>query len=250
MSLRALITGASSGIGFSYAEYLKNEGWYLDLVSNNDKRLENSKKDLNYENASFHSADLSKSESIEVIIDNLHTPDLIVANAGIAINGAIGKLSKKEKNDAYYLMCGGVIDLIEGFVPRMVNNGGGRIVIISSIGAITAMPKSSIYSSIKSGIHSYGRSIASELKSKNISVTISMPGYVKTNAHKRAGLEHLEKKVPKWMWIDVNQVVYETEKASRNGKMEIIPGKLYRFTKPFLGFQPAIDIWQSLTKRN
>ena len=91
-------------------------------------------------------------------------------------------------------MCGGVIDLIEGFVPRMVDNGGGRIVIISSIGAITAMPKSSIYSSIKSGIHSYGRSIASELKSKNISVTISMPGYVKTNAHKRAGLEHLEKK--------------------------------------------------------
>ena len=147
-------------------------------------------------------------------------------------------------------MCGGVIDLIEGFVPRMVDNGGGRIVIISSIGAITAMPKSSIYSSIKSGIHSYGRSIASELKSKNISVTISMPGYVKTNAHKRAGLEHLEKKVPKWMWIDVNQVVYETEKASRNGKIEIIPGKLYRFTKPFLGFQPAIDIWQSLTKRN
>ena len=94
MSLRALITGASSGIGFSYAEYLKNEGWYLDLVSKNDKRLENSKKDLNYENASFHSADLSKSESIELIIDNLHTPDLIVANAGIAINGAIGKLSK------------------------------------------------------------------------------------------------------------------------------------------------------------
>ena len=117
-------------------------------------------------------------------------------------------------------MCGGVIDLIEGFVPRMVDNGGGRIVIISSIGAITAMPKSSIYSSIKSGIHSYGRSIASELKSKNISVTISMPGYVKTNAHKRAGLEHLEKKVPKWMWVSANQVVYETEKASRNGKLK------------------------------
>ena len=43
MSLRALITGASSGIGFSYAEYLKNEGWYLDLVSKDEKRLQNSK---------------------------------------------------------------------------------------------------------------------------------------------------------------------------------------------------------------
>ena len=90
-------------------------------------------------------------------------------------------------------MCGGVIDLIEGFVPKMIKNGGGRIVIISSIGAITAMPKSSIYSSIKSGIYAYGKSISAELKDKNISVTISLPGYVRTEAHRRAGLDHLEK---------------------------------------------------------
>ena len=77
-----------------------------------------------------------------------------------------------------------------------------------------------------------------------------MPGYVKTNAHKRAGLEHLEKKVPKWMWVNAHQVVEETEKASRNGKIEIIPGKVYRFTKPFLRFQSAINIWRYMTKRN
>ena len=110
---------------------------------------------------------MSEEKEVKNIVNNFQTPDLIVANAGVAINGAIGQLNEQEKNDAYYLMCGGVIDLIEGFVPKMISNGGGRIVIISSIGAITAMPKSSIYSSIKSGIHSYGRSIASELKSKN-----------------------------------------------------------------------------------
>ena len=147
-------------------------------------------------------------------------------------------------------MCGGVIDLIEGFVPKMIKNGGGRIVIISSIGAITAMPKSSIYSSIKSGIYAYGKSISAELKNKNISVTISLPGYVKTEAHKRAGLDHLEKKIPNWMWINADQVVKETEKASKKGKTEIIPGKVYKFTKPFLKFESAIGIWQSITKRN
>ena len=250
MNLRALITGASSGIGFSYANHLKNEGWHLDLVSENKERLKKSKDNLKYENASFHSADLSKNESIKYIVNNFQTPDLIVANAGVAINGAIGQLGEKEKNDAYYLMCGGVIDLIEGFVPKMISNGGGRIVIISSIGAITAMPKSSIYSSIKSGIHAYGKSISAELKNKNISVTISMPGYVKTAAHKRAGLDHLEKKIPSWMWVNANKVVKETEKASKNGKTEIIPGKVYKFTKPFLKFNSAINIWQSITKRN
>ena len=250
MSSRALITGSSSGIGFSYANYLKNKGWYLDLVSENKERLKKSKENLNYENASFHSEDLSKNESIKNIVDNFQTPDLIVANAGVAINGAIGQLSEQEKNDAYYLMCGGVIDLIEGFVPKMIINGGGRIVIISSIGAITAMPKSSIYSSIKSGIYAYGKSISAELKDKNISVTISLPGYVKTETHKRAGLDHLEKKIPSWMWVNADQVVKETEKASKKGKTEIIPGKVYKFTKPFLKFKSAISIWQSITKRN
>ena len=250
MSSRALITGASSGIGFSYANHLRNEGWYLDLVSENKERLKKSKGDLNYENSSFYSEDLSKKESIKYIVNNFQTPDLIVANAGVAINGAIGQLGEQEKNDAYYLMCGGVIDLIEGFVPKMIKNGGGRIVIISSIGAITAMPKSSIYSSIKSGIYAYGKSISAELKNKNISVTISLPGYVKTEAHKRAGLDHLEKKIPNWMWINADQVVKETEKASKKGKTEIIPGKVYKFTKPFLKFESAIGIWQSITKRN
>ena len=250
MTSRALITGSSSGIGFSYANYLKNEGWYLDLVSENKERLKKSKENLNYENASFHSKDLSKNESIRNIIDNFQTPDLIVANAGVAINGAIGQLSEQEKNDAYYLMCGGVIDLIEGFVPKMIKNGGGRIVIISSIGAITAMPKSSIYSSIKSGIYAYGKSISAELKDKNISVTISLPGYVRTEAHRRAGLDHLEKKIPSWMWVNADQVVKETENASKKGKTEIIPGKVYKFTKPFLKFKSAISIWQSITKRN
>ena len=250
MKSRALITGASSGIGFSYAKYLRNEGWHLDLVSLNKERLRESEENLKYTNSSFYSTDLRKIESVKYIIENFQTPDLIVANAGIAVNGAIGKLDKKEKNDAYYLMCGGVIDLIEGFVPKMIKNGGGRIVIISSIGAITAMPKSSIYSSIKSGIYAYGRSISAELKNKNVSVTVSMPGYVRTAAHKRAGLDHLENKVPSWMWINADQVVKETEKASKDGKTEIIPGRVYRITKPFLKFESAINIWRSITKRD
>ena len=250
MDKRALITGSSSGIGFAYARHLSEKDWNLDLISNDNIRSKKSKIELNYKKASFYKADLSKIESIKNIVDNFETPDLIVANAGIAINGSIGKLTRAEKEDAYYLMCGGVIDLIEGFVPRMIDKGSGRIVIISSIGAITAMPKSSIYSSIKSGVYAYGRSIYAELKDRGISVTVSMPGYVRTRAHKRAGLDHLEKKVPSWMWINAEDVVEETEKASQAGKAEIIPGKVYKITKPFLKFESAINVWRKITKRN
>jgi len=250
MKSRALITGASSGIGFAYAKHLSKEGWILDLISQNEERSIRSKEALDYLNANFYLADLSKKSSIKEIISNYETPDLIVANAGIAINGSIGKLGELQKEDAYYLMCGGVIDLIEGFVPKMIKKGGGRIVIISSIGAITAMPKSSIYASAKAGIYAYGKSISAELKNKGISVTVSLPGYVETEAHKKAGLDHLKSKVPSWMWIIANKVVNQTEKASKKGKSEVIPGIVYKLAKPFLKFSTAINVWRAITKKN
>lgn len=250
MTKRALITGSSTGIGFEYARYLSNKGWDLDLISQHKTRSIESKKKLSCEKAQFHIFDLGKKDSINSIINNFETPDLIVANAGIAINGAIGDIKQDEKEYYYYLMCGGVIDLIEGFIPRMLHKKNGRIVIISSIGAKVSMPKSSLYSSIKAGIYAYGKSISTELKNQNISVTVSLPGYVKTEAHERAGLDHLLKKVPKWMWVTPEQVVMETEKASLKGKLEIIPGKVYKIVKPFLNLKIAVSIWKMITKRN
>ena len=250
MKSRALITGASTGIGYAYAKHLSKKGWILDLISENAERSIRSKDALNYPDAKFYLADLSKKSSIKEIISNYETPDLIVANAGIAINGSIGKLNESQKEDAYYLMCGGIIDLIEGFAPKMVKKGTGRIVIISSIGAITAMPKSSIYSSAKAGIYMYSKSISAELKNKGISVTVSLPGYVETEAHKKAGLDHLKSRVPSWMWISANNVVNQTEKASKKGKSEVIPGIVYKLTKPFLKFNTAINVWRLITKKN
>ncbi len=249
MNKRALITGSSTGIGFEYAKYLSREGWILDLISQNKARSLESKNKLSYEKAQFHIFDLGKKESINSIVSNFETPDLIVANAGIAVNGNIGDIKQDEREYFYYLMCGGVIDLIEGFIPKMLDKRNGRIVIISSIGAKASMPKSSLYSSIKAGIYAYGKSISTELKNKNISVTVSLPGYVRTQAHERAGLDHLIKKVPGWMWIDPEQVVLETEVASLKRKSEIIPGKVYKIVKPFLNFNLAVRIWKWITKR-
>ena len=245
----ALITGSSSGIGLAYAKHLANNGWYLNLVSKDKERSEKSLEQLNYRYCESFLCNLDSQESLYNLFNHIQTPDLIVANAGEAINGPVGKNSSKEINGALYLMLGGVINLIEYFLPKMIKNDSGRVVIVSSIGALIPMPKSSVYAAAKSGIYAYGRSLNEELENTNVSVTVSLPGYVRTNIHKRSGLEHLTKKIPNWMWVSADKVVADTEKASRKGKSFIIPGFLYRITSIFFNFKITKIIWKKLNAR-
>jgi len=247
---KALITGASSGIGFEYAKYLNQNGWSLDLVSHSEERSKKARESFQDRNNNYYHLDLSRKDSVLELLEKVDSPDLIVANAGITMVSKAGESSSLQRDDLYYLLCGGVIDLIEGLLPRLKEKDTSRIVIISSIGAVTPMPKSSLYASAKSGIYAYGRSIGEELANQKISVTISLPGYVKTNAHKRAGLDHLEKKIPFWMWVSAEKVVKVTEKASMAGKSTVIPGLAYKLVKPFLGMDITSKLWKILNKRN
>jgi len=244
----ALITGGSSGIGLAYAEYLLKEGWAVQIVSKNEDRSLEAVSKLNNPNVKNYIYDLTKRDSIEKLFEQADKPNLIVACAGEAINGKADNYSDREKDNAYYLMCGGVIDLIQKYIPHLSAQKNSRVVIISSIGAISPMPKSSIYASAKAAIYAYGRSLNEELK--NVSVTVSLPGYVKTDIHLKSGLDHLNKKIPSWMWVTVEKVVYETEKASLKGKSAVILGIVYKLASPILGSNLANREWRSLSRRN
>ena len=63
--------------------------------------------------------DLSKKDSILELLDKVDCPDLVVANAGITMMSKAGESSSLQRDELYYLLCGGVIDLIEGLVPRL-----------------------------------------------------------------------------------------------------------------------------------
>ena len=248
MGNSALITGGSSGIGLAYARYLDSLGWSLDLAAQSQDRILGAVALLQGK-AGTHSLDLASPHGVVQLTKAVKVPDLLIANAGITRTGSVGALSQFESAQLQYLLCGGVIDLVQWAAPVMKSRGHGRIIIISSIAAETPMPNSSVYASAKTGVTAFGRSIHEELKPHGVSVTISLPGYVRTNIHERAGLNHLRQQVPNWMWLDPEQVVKETELASLAGRPTIIPGIVYRMTRPFLGSKAANAAWRALTKR-
>jgi len=249
----ALITGASSGIGKEYAIRLAHDGYNIIAIGRDDDALKNAIRQMPKPRVGKHvylCADLSTKQGIQKVVNAAKVAEVVIANAGQTLAANIGDTSPSDREKLHYLLCGGVIDLAEAVLPIMKSNREGRFVIISSIAAYVPMPKSAVYAAAKSSVSAYGRSAHLETKKFNVCVTTVHPGYVRTDIHRRAGLDHLEKKVPRILWSEPDFIVKAAEKASKAGKMEIIPGIIYQVSLPFLSSQFVQKIWQLLVSRN
>lgn len=96
---------------------------------------------------------------------------------------------------------------------------------------------------------SYAKSLSLEVAVHGVNVVAVCPGYVHTNLHARAGLHHLEQKVPRFLWCSPEDVVEETQRALRRNRVVCVPGRAYRLTRPFLSSRPAQYVWGRLTAR-
>ena len=248
----ALITGASSGIGKAYASRLAHDGYNIIAIGRDEDALKIAIRQMPKPHEGSHKylcADLSTKQGVRKVVNAAKVAEVVIANAGQTLAANIGDTSPSDREKLHYLLCGGVIDLAEAVLPKMKSNREGRFVIISSIAAYVPMPKSAVYAAAKSSISAYGRSAHLETKKFNVCVTTVHPGYVRTDIHRRAGLDHLEKKVPGILWSEPGFIVKSAEKASRAGRMEIIPGIIYRASLPFLSSQLVQKIWQLLVSR-
>ncbi len=195
------------------------------------------------------SADLSEAEGVEQLISSCADVDVLIANAGVTSAAETGSLPRSEIDRLTYLMGAGVVRLCEGVVPGMVARGGGTVVIVSSIAAFTPMRKSGPYAASKAFSTSYAKSLSLEVAAHGVDVVAVCPGYVHTNLHARAGLHHLEQKVPQFLWCSPEDVVEEAQRALRRNRVVCVPGRAYRLTRPFLSSRPAQYVWGRLTAR-
>lgn len=195
----ALVTGGSSGIGFELARTFAEAGHDVVIAAYDIEKLEQA-AELLRERApgatiDTVAADLASEEGVYALHRELSRKgrhvDILCANAGVGSGG--GDFSETDLGKELELIdlnVRGQVQLTKLVVRDMMERGGGKILITSSIAGIMPGPFEAVYAASKAFIRSFGEALRNELAEKGIGVTVFMPGPTDTDFFSRAGMDN------------------------------------------------------------
>ncbi|NEO31235.1 MAG: SDR family oxidoreductase [Symploca sp. SIO3C6] len=183
-----LITGASSGIGAALARKLAAQfsGIRLVLAARNQQKLEAVAAECLKTGADVLvvATDMSQVEQVKTLahlaVEHFGRVDVLVNNAGYGQIGPIELMSPVDAKEQFAVNFHGPLVLIQALIPTMRNQGGGRIINISSIAGRLAFPMVGLYSTSKFALEALSDVLRMELEGFNIKVSIIEPGPVNT----------------------------------------------------------------------
>jgi len=196
----AVVTGASAGIGWAYAEALAARGYDLVAVGRRAERLDELATQVMAEHGvqvDAVAADLADDDDVARLCRRLATapPELLVNNAGLAHYKPFADLPPEQARELIDVNVTAPVLLTRAVLPGMVARGSGAVVNIASLlafsGAATAefMPKRAVYAATKSFIVTYTQILAGELAGTGVRVQVVCPGIVRTEFHSRQGMD-------------------------------------------------------------
>ena len=233
----ALITGASSGIGLEIAKNLASRGYNLILTARRSELLESLAKEIidkNKVHVDLISRDLRKHDAPKEIFEFCESKnyqvDLLVNNAGYGIKTSFHETSIEIEEDFIRVLGTSVIMLTKLFISKMLVNGSGKIMIISSVAAFAAPSAiQPLYGPIKTFMNRFSDGININYKHKGITSTSVCPGFTTTGFHTASGVQEEMDRVPKFMVFSAERVAKEAVKATLAGKSICVPTKTYKF---------------------
>ena len=182
MSKVVLVTGASRGIGLEAAKHFSKEGYKVIGTSRGDFNLGELIGD---DSAISVQLDLMSKQSIKNLFADLKSQDLLpsvlVNNAGITKDQLFMRMKDEDWDDVIETNLNGLFRVTKAFIKPMVKNKFGRVINISSVAGLMGNSGQVNYSSSKSAMVGFSRSLAKELGSRNITSNVVAPGFIETD---------------------------------------------------------------------
>lgn len=187
--MRALITGASSGIGRDMAKVLGNKGFDLILVGRNIEKLEEVKSQINT-NVEIIPMDLASEENCKELYRRAQNIDVLINNAGFGTFGEFTETNLETELEMIKTNIIAVHILTKLYLKDMVKNNSGYILNVASIAGFLPGPLMATYYSTKAYVLRLTQSIQQEIKKQKVNVKVSAlcPGPIETNFLSRAGV--------------------------------------------------------------
>ena len=238
---RALVTGASTGIGKAIATELDRQGTDLVLVARNAERLGKLAASMDVA-AEVLPADLTDPAQLEVVARRCASTedpiDLLVNNAGIWSFGALTGPAGEAADTMVSLNVAAVVALSRAAVGQMVASGRGTILNISSIAGSQPLPYEAVYAASKVFVTFFGQGLHEELRDSGVTVTTVAPGLTRSELHARAGQQRQISKAPGWLWMEAEQVAHLALRAASRRKVFYVPGLGYRIAASLAEVMP------------
>jgi short-subunit dehydrogenase len=182
----AVITGASSGIGWELAKALATDGCKVGLVARRQDRLEALAEEIRQAGgtATVAAADIGDRQqavtAIHAVRAALGPVDLLIANAGVGVPTLLQPLNVPDVETMVRVNLLGVIYALEAVLPEMLQHGRGHVVAVSSLASYKGLPGESGYCATKAAVNTYMEGLRIHLRGRGIAVTTVCPGFVHT----------------------------------------------------------------------
>lgn len=243
---KALITGASSGIGEAIAKRLDSMGYETVLTARRTDRLEKLSEKLSCP-THIVTADLTDIESVKGLVKTHPDIDVLINNAGLGVYGEFTETDFLRENSMLDVNIRALHLLMKEYIPLMEKRGGGKILNVSSSAAFFSGPFLSSYYASKAYVLRLSRAVREELRRKKSPVTISVlcPGPVETEFGEVSG-SNLGKKT-----LSPDYVAKLAVKGMMKNKFSIVPDitmKCTRFLSKILPEALSVRVLYNIQK--
>jgi short-subunit dehydrogenase len=234
MTMTGLVTGATAGIGRSFAEHLARDRYDLVLVARDRDRLTTVKNELEAKysiSVELLAADLSTTDGVAAVAARLEATekpiDFLVNNAGFGSKSSFVEMSKEDHDEMIRVNVNALVILTRAAMNGMLERNRGDIINLGSVAAyVPGFRSSSTYAATKAFVIAFTEGLMPTTAGSNVHASVLCPGFVKTEFHKRAGIS--KGKLNPALWLEADYVVAHALRDHRKGRLLSVPSVRYK----------------------